>query len=107
MLIGILKSLGASNWSIKKIFLFNASKILVWGLMIGNFIGLGLAFLQRKYGIIKLDEESYYLDTAPIHIDWFQMLLINIGACGIILLALLIPLLIISSITPVKTLRFN
>jgi lipoprotein-releasing system permease protein len=106
-LIGILKSLGATNRSIKKIFLINGAQILGWGLLYGNIIGLGIAFLQKQFGIVRLDEESYYLDTAPIYIDWVQVILFNLGTCVVILIALLIPLIVISKITPVKTLKFN
>lgn len=106
-MIGILKSLGATNASIKKIFLINAAYILGWGIVIGNIVGLSLAFLQKRFGFIKLDEENYYLDTAPVHIDWLQILYINLGSVSIILLALLLPLIVISTVTPIKTLRFN
>ncbi len=106
-MIGILKSLGATNTSIKKIFLINAAYILGWGILIGNIVGLSLAFSQKRFGFIKLDEENYYLDTAPVYIDWLQILYINIGSVSIILLALLLPLVVISTVTPIKTLRFN
>lgn len=106
-MIGILKSLGATNASIKKIFLISAAYILGWGLLIGNILGIGFAFLQKYFGIIKLDEANYYLDTAPIYINWLQIAYINIGSCIIILIVLYIPLMVITSITPMKTLRFN
>ncbi len=106
-MIGILKSFGGSNWLIKKIFLYHAFYIILKGMFWGNVIGLSLAFLQKSFNIIKLDEESYYLDTAPIHLDWLNILLINIGTMAIILFALLLPLIIISRISPIKSLRFN
>ena len=73
-MIGTLKALGQDNWSIRQIFLYYAGFIVIVGLLLGNFIGLGLAFLQKTFGIVKLDEESYYLDVAPIKLEWLTIL---------------------------------
>jgi len=77
------------------------------GQLIGNAIGLGLAFLQKKFSFIKLDEANYYLDTAPIHIDWTTILTINIGAFLITLIFLIIPTFIVTRIKPVTALKFD
>jgi lipoprotein-releasing system permease protein len=78
-MIGILKSLGANNWSIRKIFLYNAAYLIGRGLFWGNTIGIGLLLLQKHFGIIKLNPESYYVNEAPVDINLFYILLLNIG----------------------------
>ncbi len=106
-MIGILKSLGMHNGSIRKIFLWNAGYIIGFGLLIGNLIGLGLAWLQQTFKFIRLDEANYYLDTAPIDIHPETVIVINIATMLITILFLTIPTLIITRITPVRALRFE
>ena len=106
-MIGILKSLGANNWSIRKVFLYNAFYLIARGLLWGNSIGIGLLLLQKHFGIIKLNPESYYVNVAPVDINLFYILLLNIGTVVICLLVLLIPSYIITKITPSKSIRFD
>ena len=106
-MIGILKSLGANNWSIRKIFLYNATYLIGRGLFWGNAIGIGLLLIQKYFGIIKLNPESYYVNEAPVDINFFYILLLNIGTIAICLLVLLIPSYIITKITPSKSIRFD
>ena len=106
-MIGILKSLGANNWSIRKIFLYNAAYLIGRGLLWGNGIGLTLLLLQKYFGIIKLNPESYYVNEAPVDINLFYLLLLNIGTVVVCLVVLLIPSYIITKITPSKSIRFE
>lgn len=106
-MIGILKSLGASNWSIRKIFLYNAAYLIARGLFWGNLIGIGLLLLQKYFGIIKLNPESYYVNEAPVDINLCYILLLNIGTVAVCLLVLLIPSYIITKISPSKSILFN
>jgi lipoprotein-releasing system permease protein len=106
-MIGILKSLGMANWQVRKIFLYNAGYIILYGLIWGNFLGLGLAWFQQSTGIIKLDEANYYLNTAPISINFSTIALLNIGVLVFTLLFLIIPTSLVSRITPIKVLRFE
>ena len=106
-MIGILKSLGANNWSIRKVFLYNAAYLIGRGLLWGNVIGIGLLLLQKHFGIIKLNPESYYVNVAPVDINLFYILLLNIGTIVICLLILLIPSFIITKIAPSKSIRFE
>ncbi len=106
-MIGILKALGANNWSIRKIFLYNASHLILRGLFFGNIIGIGLMLIQKYFGIIKLPPENYYVNTAPVYLDWTYILLLNIGTIIISLIVLLIPSYIITKISPVKAIRFD
>ena len=105
--IGILKALGANSRIIRKIFLFEAAFFVGKGLLWGNIIALILCWLQWKFGIITLDQESYFLDKAPISIRLLHLIAINIGAAVAILLMLILPSAIISKISPEKTIKYR
>ena len=106
-MIGLLKALGTRNGAIKRIFLNHALYILVLGLGFGNLLGLGLAWLQAKYKLITLAQETYYLAFVPIEINLWMVLAVNIGTVIICMLALLLPVRLISKIEPVKAIKFN
>ena len=106
-MIGILKALGANNWSVRKIFLYNAFYLIVRGLFWGNLIGIGLILIQQYFGVIKLNPENYYVSDAPVDLNWFYILILNCGTILICLLVLLIPSYIITKISPVKAIRFD
>lgn len=106
-MIGILKSMGTNNWSIRKIFLYNAFYLIIRGLFWGNLIGIGLLVLQKQFEIIKLNPESYYVNVAPVDINLLYIVALNIGTVLVCLLVLLIPSYIITKISPAKTIRFE
>ena len=106
-MIGILKALGGNNWLVRKIFLYNAFYLIVRGLFYGNVIGIGLILIQQYFGIIKLNPENYYVNVAPVYLNWSYILLLNIGTIVICLLVLLIPSYIITKISPVKAIKFD
>lgn len=106
-MIGILKSLGARSWTIRKIFLYHAAYIILLGLGIGNLVGISLALLQKKYGFISLDENNYYLDTAPIHLDGYHLLWLNVGTFLVTLVFLILPTILVTKISPLKAIRFE
>ena len=106
-MIGILKSLGANNWSIRKVFLYNAFHIIVRGLLWGNGIALLVLYFQKFFGIIQLDPESYYVTVAPVAINWLYIVALNAGTLLICLLVLLVPSYIITQIVPSKSIRFE
>jgi lipoprotein-releasing system permease protein len=106
-MIGILKSLGSDNWSIRKIFLYNSLYLILRGLFWGNTIGIGLLLVQKKFEIIKLNPESYYVNVAPVEINMLYILALNIGTVLVCLLVLLIPSYLITKISPAKTIRFD
>ena len=106
-MIGILKALGANNWTVRKVFLYNAFYLILRGLFWGNLIGIGLLLAQQYFGIIRLNPENYYVDRAPVYFNWSYILALNIGTVLICLLVLLIPSYIITKISPVKAIRFD
>lgn len=106
-MIGILKSMGANNWAVRKIFLYNAFYLISKGLFLGNLIGVGMLLIQQNFGVIKLNPENYYVNEAPVFIDFGTIFLLNIGTILICLLILLIPSYIITKISPIKAIRFD
>jgi len=106
-MIGILKALGNNNWSIRKIFMYNAGYLILIGLFFGNVIGIGILLAQKHLGFIKLNPETYYVAQAPVYIDFKYILLLNIGTLVLCLLMLLIPSYIVSKINPVKAIKFD
>lgn len=106
-MIGILKALGASNWSVRKIFLYNAFYLIIRGLFWGNLIGISLLLIQQYFGIIKLNPENYYVNQAPVYLNWGYVLLLNLLTVTVCFLVLLIPSYIITKISPVKAIRFD
>jgi lipoprotein-releasing system permease protein len=105
--IGVLKALGANSRFIRKIFLYESAFFVGKGLLWGNIIALILCWVQWKFGIVTLDQESYFLDRAPVSIHLLQLILINIGAAAAILLMLILPSAIISKISPESTIKYR
>jgi lipoprotein-releasing system permease protein len=106
-MIGILKALGSNNWSVRKIFLYNAFYLIVRGLFWGNLIGVSLLLIQHYFGIIKLNPENYYVSQAPVYINFGYILLLNLLTVTVCFLVLIIPSYIITKISPVKAIRFD
>jgi lipoprotein-releasing system permease protein len=106
-MIGILKALGAANWSVRKIFLYNAVYLIGKGMLWGNVFGLGICLLQKHFGLFKLPQESYYVSVVPINLDPWHILLINLGTLIICTLMLIVPSYIIARIMPARAIRFN
>jgi len=106
-MIGILKALGSNNGSIRKIFLYQSSYLILKGLIWGNLVGIGICAIQKYFGIIQLDPASYYLTTVPVNIDFFNILLLNAGTIVVILAFLIVPSMLISRISPAESIRFK
>ncbi|MBW7867288.1 MAG: FtsX-like permease family protein [Brumimicrobium sp.] len=106
-LIGLLKAIGTNNWDVRKLFLYQAMFIVLRGIIIGNVIGIGLAILQQQFSIIPLNPEVYYLDTVPIEINYWEILLLNLGTFVLCIAALVIPSYVVTKISPIKALKFD
>ncbi|MDO9341079.1 MAG: ABC transporter permease, partial [Bacteroidales bacterium] len=103
----ILKALGSEDTTIRRVFLYQAAYLIGKGLLWGNLIGIGLAFLQLKTGVITLDPSSYYIKTVPVNLELAHILLLNAGTMAAIVIMLLVPSQLISRITPVKAIRYD
>ncbi len=105
--IGVLKSFGANNWSIRKIFLLQALFLMLRGIFFGNLIGLGLCYLQIKFEFFSLNPEVYYLNAVPIKLELSHWVMLNVGTIVICLLALLLPSYVVTKISPNRAIRFD
>jgi lipoprotein-releasing system permease protein len=106
-MVGVLKAIGAQNFTIQKIFLYHGTLICLAGLIGGNLLGLLVCWLQQRYGFITLPEDAYYISKAAVDIVWWQIALVNLFTFIICFLVLLIPTLIIKRIQPVKAIQFR
>ena len=106
-MIGILKALGSTNKTIKRIFVYKAANLIGKGLLWGNIIGIGIALLQQYTHIIPLNQDSYYVSYVPIDIIWWEIAALNIGALIITILAMFIPVILVTKTSPVKAIRFD
>lgn len=105
--IGILKALGMRDVPIRSMFLWIAARVLLAGLVWGNFVALGLLVLQRWFGFLTLDEKNYYVRVVPVEFNFYNILVINILCVAFTMLVLILPSMIITKITPVKAIRFG
>jgi lipoprotein-releasing system permease protein len=106
-MIGLLKALGESNWGLRKIFLYNALYLIGLGILLGNIIGLGLAYTQLYTHFLALDAATYYMRFVPIEINWVDVLLINSGTLLVCLLVMIVPSMLVGNISPVKAIAFK
>lgn len=106
-MIGLLKSMGISNFSVMKVFLYNAMYLVGIGLLLGNVLGLGIAYLQQYAKLITLDQTNYYLAYVPVEVHFTDVLLLNLATVVICSLVLIIPSLLVSRISPLRAIRFK
>jgi lipoprotein-releasing system permease protein len=105
--IGVLKAMGTQNWALRKIFLHVSGYVILKGMFWGNLIGLGICYLQSTYKILSLPQESYYMEYVPVSVHLGQVVTLNLGSFVICTLVLIIPTMVISSITPVNAIKYE
>lgn len=105
--IGLLKALGATNASVRRIFLIKASRLIAEGILIGDAVALALCVVQQRWQVVKLDAESYSMTHVPVDIDPMIFLLVSLGTLVACLLALLLPAAYISHITPAQAVKIE
>lgn len=106
-MIGTLKALGATNWTVRRVFLYHAAFLVMRGMLWGNVIGLGLCALQAWLGIVPLDPESYYTSTVPVAFHWGYIVLLNVGTLAASLLMMVGPSVLVARISPAAIMRYE
>lgn len=107
-MIGLLKSMGSRDRNIQQVFLYHGALITFGGILLGDFFGLLICWLQARYGFITLPEDSYFISTAAVRINWQQVCWVNLGTFLVCFIVLLIPsFFIIKRLSPVKAISFN
>lgn len=106
-MIGIMKTLGAADGTIRRIFIYLTQKLVIKSLIYGNAAGIAIALLQQHFHIIKLDAEMYYIPYVPVELNWLYIVLLDVGVIAVSYITLLAPSMIISSIKPSKSIRFE
>ncbi len=106
-MIGVLKSLGAANGLLRRIFFVNGLGLIVRGVFWGNLLGLSFCWIQDRYKLIPLDPANYYMNHVPIQFDPTAVILLNLFVIVMTAIALFIPLSVISRINPIKSIRFD
>lgn len=106
-MIGMLKAVGATDWQIRKIFLYNGVSLITRGLLFGNLLGIGLCALQYYFHLIPLDPVNYFMDTVPIEWNWPVIIMLNIATMLLVTAVLIIPTIVITRIQPIKALAFT
>lgn len=104
---GIWKALGASNWQVRKVFIYHALYITIRAVIIGNIIGLGLASLQHRFRWITLSEAEYYISYAPVEFRWSEIFMLNGFTILIIWLCLILPSVVVTHISPIRSIHFS
>lgn len=106
-MVGLVKALGMTNPSVRKIFLHISLRLIGRGMLWGNILGIGLCYIQYYFKIAQLDSETYYVDAVAIEINWYYFLLLNLGTFITCACMLFLPTLIITRLTPIRTLKFD
>lgn len=106
-MIGILKSMGARDFSIRKVFLYLSAFLIGQGMLWGNIIALIFCFIQYKWEILKLDPATYYLSAVPVNLNPFYLILLNMGTLIASLMMMIGPSYLVARITPAKSIQFE
>lgn len=106
-MIGVLKALGTMTGTIRRIFLIDAAYIMGIGILLGDVLGIGLALVQKQFGLVRLPIESYYVDKVPVDLSAGPIVLLNVGVLAVCVLALVVPSMYVSRIAPARAIRFE
>jgi len=105
--IGLMKALGARDWTVRKVFLYQAVYLIFRGMFWGNLFGISISLLQMYFNIFPLDPQVYYLNAVPIELNWFYLLILNLCTILICILVLIIPSYFITRIRPTDAIKFS
>jgi lipoprotein-releasing system permease protein len=105
--IGILRSLGASQKDIKKIFLLQGVVIAVIGTVLGNILSFTICWLQLEFKFFSLPSSIYFMSSVPIDFEWSNFALVSFVSISLSILAAYIPASLASKLDPIRAIRLN
>ncbi len=105
--IGMMKALGAPTDKVRRVFVYLAIRVALWGMIIGNVVMISLMYVQEKTHFIPLDAESYYIDFVPVKLSWIGIALLNAGVLVVTYLVLILPSRFVAGISPAETMRYE
>ncbi|MDP2340259.1 MAG: FtsX-like permease family protein [Deltaproteobacteria bacterium] len=104
--ISILKTMGATDTSIMKIFVTYGITVGGLGTALGIALGVGICWVIKTFGI-GLDPGVYYISDLPVHVEPFEVFLVWVAALGLSYLATIYPALLAARMKPVEGLRYE
>ena len=105
--VGLMKAMGANDWQVRKVFLYQASYLILRGMFFGNVIGIGLCIIQEYFKPLTLNPKVYYLNAVPIELNMGVIIGLNVLTLIVCLIAMLLPSYLITKIQPSKSIKFN
>ena len=106
-LIGTMKALGCRSISIRKVFIYLAGYLIGRGMLWGNLVGIAFILIQKQFGVLHLDQQSYYLSFVPVNFSLTHILLLNAGTLIVCLLMMILPTMVITRISPLTAIRYS
>ena len=106
-MVGIIKSLGMEDWSIRKVFLYQAAFLTGKGLLYGNLVAIAFFVLQNQFGFITLDPQNYYVSQVPVQLKLAHLLLLNLGTLAVIVTMMIIPSILIKKLSITRVINFQ
>ena len=106
-MIGSLKALGMRNGAIRRMFLYRAARLFVAGALWGNVVALALVGVQAVWHPGELNPSGYMLAELPVRVEWWSVLLLNVGAMAVTVLTMLLPSAMIARISPSESLKYK
>ncbi len=89
--IGILKSMGVTRWGISRVFVYIGTILGSFGIVLGSFVGIAVSFILKKYDIIKLPADVYFISKLPVRMEIFDISWVIVVSFLITLLATVWP----------------
>ena len=106
-LIGTMKALGCRSISMRKVFIYLAGYLIGRGMLWGNLVGIAFILIQKQFGVLHLDQQSYYLSFVPVNFSLTHILLLNAGTLIVCLLMMILPTMVITRISPLTAIRYS
>ena len=99
-MIGILTSMGSTNNSLSRIFIYQGIEIVLTGMIPANILFFTISVIQNSYGFLKLNPNDYYVETIPFFLEPYYIISLNLIFILISIIVLSITFVSITRFTP-------